>query len=185
MCIRGEIENEASKRGEKVISGRLEDPHVEIEIGADQIAGTLLELLHAAIGVSDPVDRGVGVRPRRERRRLGLHHLTQHKELSDEVFRGVDCRCQESTSGSEHVPVRLGPDPSADLRPGDDHRLGGQHAIGFSQRSTGHRETRARIGRVRQERPRRMDPAHDLASKSAGEGGRILRSSDWATRSLH
>src|SRR5271166_2771725 len=50
--------NEAAESGEKVISGGLEDPHVEVEIRANQIAGAVLELVHAAIGVGDPVDRG-------------------------------------------------------------------------------------------------------------------------------
>ncbi len=80
--------NEAAEGGEKVISGGLEDPHVEVEIRANQIAGAVLELLHAAVGVGDPVDRGAGVRCRRERRRLRLDHLAKHEQFGDEVFRG-------------------------------------------------------------------------------------------------
>src|SRR5690242_20152966 len=41
--------DEAAKRGEKVVSGPLENAHVEVEIGPDEIARAVPEVVHAAI----------------------------------------------------------------------------------------------------------------------------------------
>ena len=154
---------------EKVISGRLEDPHVEVEIGADQIAGAVLELVHAPIGVGDPVDRRARARLGRERRRLRLHHLAQHEQFGDEILRRRRLQVPGEHLRIEHVPVGLRPHPRADLRPRDDHRLGGEHAIGFPQRGAGDRKARAHLGRVGQERSGGIDPADDLAPEPPGE----------------
>ena len=79
------------------------------QIGADQIAGTVLELLHAAIGVSNPVDGVTGVHPRHERilpRAPPIPSSTKSSATKSSV--GVDCRCQESTSGSSMFQSVLG-----------------------------------------------------------------------------
>src|SRR5579863_6755754 len=163
--------DEAAERGEKVIAGPLENAHVKIEIRSDEIARAIPELVHAAIGVGDPIDGGAGMLGRRERRRLRLDHLAKHKEFGDEAFRRRRLQMPRQHLRIEHVPVGLGPNAGADLRPRHDHRLGGEHAIGFSQRRAGDPEPRAHVGRVGQQRTRRVDPAHDLPAEPAGERG--------------
>ena len=177
--------NEAAERGEKVISGRLEDPHVEVEIRADQIAGAVLELLHAADRrrrsgrswrVSAPVAASAAA--------SGSTICRSTNSSATKFSVGVDLQMPGEHLRIEHVPVGLGPHASADLRPRDNHRLGGQHAIGFPQRGAGHRKARAHVDRVGQQRSGRIDPADDLAAEPARRArcGYCARTV-WAARS--
>ena len=54
--------DEPAERGEKVVSRRLEDRDVEIEVGADEVAVAVLEPLHAAERLGDARETRLGVR---------------------------------------------------------------------------------------------------------------------------
>ena len=93
--------DEAAKRGEKVISGPLENAHVEVEIRPDEIARAIPELVHAAIGAGDPLDRGAeNARFAASAAASGSIIWRSTNNSATKLSVGVDCKCQLSTSGS-------------------------------------------------------------------------------------
>jgi len=98
----------------------------------------------------------------RERRGHRLDHLPQHEKIVDEMLVRRVLQMPRQHFRIEQVPVRLGPDARADLRPRDDQRLGAEDAVGFPERGARHRKARAHLRGVRQERSGRIDSGHDF-----------------------
>src|SRR5271165_1190340 len=71
--------------------------------------------------------------------------------------------------GIEQIPVGVGANPGADLRPRNDQRLGAEPAVGFPQRGAGDGKARAHFRCARQQRPGRIDPGDDVPAKPARE----------------
>src|SRR5271165_824092 len=142
---------------------------MEIEIRADQVAGAMLEAVHAAIGLVDSVDRRARVRGSRQSRRGRLDHLPQHEQFVDELFarRCLQVPCQHL--GIEQIPIRFRTHPGADLWARDDQRLRAEDTVRLAQGGAGHRETGAHLLGVRQQGPGRVDPGHDLLTESRGQ----------------
>ena len=92
----------------RVISGPLENAHVEVEIGPDQIARAVLELVHTAVGVLDPIDRGGECAFAANAAASGSTIWRRAKSSATKLSVGVDCKCQDSTSGSSTFQSALG-----------------------------------------------------------------------------
>ena len=96
--------DQAAEGRQEMVPGRFEDSHVEIHVSANQIAGAVLEPLHAAVGLGDAIDRLGRARRCGQRRRRRFHHLPQHKEVADEILgrRGLQVPRQHLGSSKFH-----------------------------------------------------------------------------------
>ncbi len=77
--------HEAAERGEERIARRAENRHVKVEVRFEEAVRSVAEPLHALERLGDTVDRVVGAMLGGERRGRGLHHLSEHEQVFDEL----------------------------------------------------------------------------------------------------
>ena len=163
--------DEAAEGTEEMIAGGFEDRQMEAKVGGDQIAVAVLEALHVGVGGGDAVESWRPPARRRESCRGRLDDLAQDIEVGDQILGGHRLQVPGEHLGIEHVPVGLRAHPRAHLGARQDEALGGEHAIGLAQRRARHRETREHLDLGRQQGPRRIGAADDLAAEVVGEIG--------------
>ena len=131
----------------------------------------MLKALHQRIRVGDTVDCRARACRSGQCRRRGLHHLTQHKKIADEIFRGLRLQVPSKHVGIEQVPVGPRPDACTNLRPRDNESFGRQLAVGFPQRRSRYRKTCAHIFRTGQQRSGWKNATNDFAPERSGDVG--------------
>ena len=153
-------------RHQKLVAARLEDRHVEIEIGANAVLCPVFAPGHPLVRFGDPVEGRL--RGGRGRQRGGgrLDHLPQRKKVFEPnpTRRGLE-------PPSEHFRIQGAPcvrraHASSCPRASLDESFGDQDAVGFPQSRARDREFRAHFRGVRQQRTRRTSTRHNVAADS-------------------